>query len=886
MQVSRVISAFLALSVFIWVQPAVGQSAGTQSTIYDLTADYSGDGIPDRLNLTSTISGKVVAESGAIPGDEEAFYLQDSSGGIMVTGVDGPVSYLEELELSGKIVQTGDRFVFVAENTVRSVSKTPRLGATDFAGDEERKYRALTRAAGRVVDTFESGSSNPGFALSTAAGLVNIRVAKSSPVTMSIGDKVRVTGVLVESESGWHVPEILVSEASQVAPIVDLNQYKGLVQKIAIGLGILLALLALRFVISSRPSKRDPFRVAVLQADAAMLFVDLSGKIFFANPAASRLCERTKKQMSLMKITSLFTFDEPLDNLVAELKEGQSVTIDAKLSRVESKSVEVHVTRTKVKRQDALLIVVQDISSHSQSLSQFKQFYEKLLSGLPLAVSVMSAEGRYLFVNELEFGEGVNPDSVVGKSDIECAKVLGLTTEVTLRRRAHRRRAVNTKAPIRFDEEINDGVSDKQYIRIYQPLTDVSGSEVVAIATYGLDVTELRQSQNELDRARVEIGKVNHIKELLIENLNSEFRKPISGIIGFAEILEGEVNEEQREFVNHIERNGRRLMNTLNSVLDLAGLKNHDVELQIGVVDLVEQAREITDLSREMAQEKGLFIELRTERPNVYGRADNTCITRILQNLIDNAIKFTENGGIIVEVASNDQAVQIRVIDSGAGIDSSFLPFIFDDFNQELPPSAMTGDGVGIGLGVTKRLVELMQGSISVESKKGEGSTFIVNIPRAFPYRSAFTAGRPRLLYVDSSEESRSIVSYLMNEHFSVDVASSLDELTTLSGLTKYDLVVTDVSQPDFNMWSEWLKVFRQKCDSLYVPVVATDDPRGGAMTRALDGGYDYFIGKPFKKAALTNLLSQVMTDRKRLGDIHGNTAGPSNGSAAYPKAS
>ncbi len=880
--------AFLALFglLFMLAATAVAQDSGTPSTVFDLTADYDGDDVPDRAGMVSIVSGKVTVTPGAVPGQKDAIYIQDDSGGILVKGVQDTQRLLSTVRLVGTL-REDDAGYFLQASTIERGNSATKVSARPLTSDNIDDIGFLVQVTGRVVEQIDIDTSHPGLVLATDAGLVIVRTNTGLKEEHAVGQKLASTGVLVSPSGVWPNPQILTSNQSQLVAVLDYQEYRGLAQKALAGLAILLLLGVGAYLWTLRPSKRDPFKIAVLQAEASIVFTDLSGKIFFANPAASALCERSKKQLQLMKIGGLFSFESDWDTVISELKNGQTTTLQGRLSGSSSKSVDVHVTRTEVKKNPAVLLVIQDISTHRQSLSQFKQFYEKLLSGLPLAVSVMSTEGRYLFVNELEFGDRVNPETLVGKSDIECAKLLGLSTEVTLRRRAHRRRAVNTKVPVKFDEEIDDGIGTKKYVRIYQPLTDASGSEVVAVATYGLDVTELRQSQTELDSARIEIGKVNHIKELLIENLNSEFRKPISGIIGFAEILEGEVNEEQREFVNHIERNGRRLMNTLNSVLDLAGLKNHDVELQIGVVDLVEQAREITELSRDMAEEKGLFIELRPERPSVYGRGDSTCVTRIMQNLIDNAIKFTESGGVIVEVGSDDHAVQIRVIDSGAGIDSSFLPFVFDDFNQELPPSAMTGDGVGIGLGVTKRLVELMQGSVVVESKKGEGSTFVVNIPRAFPYRSAFTAGRPRLLYVDSSEESRSIVSYLMNEHFSVDVASSLDELATLSGLTKYDLLVADVSQPDFNMWVEWLQVFRQKCDSYYVPVVATDDPRNGAMTRALDAGFDYFIAKPYKKDALTNLLSQVMMDRKRLGDIHSGSPdrAPTRG-ASYNKAS
>jgi PAS domain S-box-containing protein len=233
------------------------------------------------------------------------------------------------------------------------------------------------------------------------------------------------------------------------------------------------------------------------------------------------------------------------------------------------------------------------------------------------------------------------------------------------------------------------------------------------------------------EEARTQAEEVARLKTSLLTNMSHEIRTPLTGILGFAEVIADEGGEEFGEYARHIGKGGRRLLNTLNSVLDLAQIEASQFPLRITAFDLAEAACDTVGLLRPRAEAKG--VALRCDVPDEPLRiaADLAAFDRVVTNLVSNAVKFTDAGSVTVTArALPDSAeAELRVTDTGVGIDASFLPFLFDEFRQESEGESRNFEGSGLGLSITKRLVELMGGTISAESRKGEGSTFTVRLP-------------------------------------------------------------------------------------------------------------------------------------------------------------
>ncbi len=242
-------------------------------------------------------------------------------------------------------------------------------------------------------------------------------------------------------------------------------------------------------------------------------------------------------------------------------------------------------------------------------------------------------------------------------------------------------------------------------------------------------VNERLQDLNKrLEQANETLRQADRLKDEFLANTSHELRTPLTGILGCSAILRDEVEGEQREFVNMIDENGQRLLNTLDSLLDLARLRAGLMDLDFKEMDLGKKSRAILQTYSSLAESKGIDLHVETEG-DVCGWFDDHCMECMLNHLIGNAVKFTGEGGVRVELREDDQRIVIRVKDTGIGIDEEFMPFLFDEFKQESTGLTRSHEGNGLGLAVTARIIDLMGGDIEVESEKEVGTTFTVQLP-------------------------------------------------------------------------------------------------------------------------------------------------------------
>lgn len=262
----------------------------------------------------------------------------------------------------------------------------------------------------------------------------------------------------------------------------------------------------------------------------------------------------------------------------------------------------------------------------------------------------------------------------------------------------------------------------------------VEDGYLVGMWTAQTDITERKRFEQSLTESREDALELARLKSSFLADMSHEIRTPLTSIIGFADILIEEVPEHHRELAQLIRQSGHRLMQTLNSVLDLARLEGDalngtTVTATAERFDVVALTRQVLDLFRLQATQRGLALTLTAPDAPVFARLDAGALSRILTNLISNAIKFTPHGAVTVTVAeASEDRLEIQVADTGIGISDAFMTRIFDAFQQE-GEGHPDPKGSGLGLTITKRLVTLLQGSIEVESQKGHGTVFTVRLP-------------------------------------------------------------------------------------------------------------------------------------------------------------
>jgi PAS domain S-box-containing protein len=239
-----------------------------------------------------------------------------------------------------------------------------------------------------------------------------------------------------------------------------------------------------------------------------------------------------------------------------------------------------------------------------------------------------------------------------------------------------------------------------------------------------VDVTGLHEAKEAAE-------EVARLKSAILANMSHELRTPLSSIIGFADVLMEETEGELRDLASVIRQGGDRLQLTLDSVLALAQLESGALQLEGHSVDVVRLARDLVQLFSRRIAEKGLQVDVEVDEPAIWAHVDEGALSRILTNMLHNAIKFTDEGSIAIRVTHDRTHFRVEVEDTGVGIDPEFLPRIFDEFQQESRGLSRTHEGVGLGLAICRRLVGKMDGQMDVKSTKGEGSTFTVQLPLA-----------------------------------------------------------------------------------------------------------------------------------------------------------
>ncbi len=258
--------------------------------------------------------------------------------------------------------------------------------------------------------------------------------------------------------------------------------------------------------------------------------------------------------------------------------------------------------------------------------------------------------------------------------------------------------------------------------------------ELIAIRTENLEneIKERKRTEEDLLIAVERSETSSKAKSTFLANMSHELRTPLFGILGYSEILSKEINDlEKRSMAEGIYRTGSRLLNTLSMILDFARVESDRYEVICREVDVMPEINAIFNSFKGTAAIKGLEYELRSQKDSEILNTDITLIRVIVENLINNAIKFTEKGSVIVETESLDNNEFIlRVRDTGIGINKKNIPLIFKEFRQISEGTNKAYPGTGLGLSITKRYVKILNGEINVKTALGFGSTFEIKFTK------------------------------------------------------------------------------------------------------------------------------------------------------------
>jgi signal transduction histidine kinase/DNA-binding response OmpR family regulator len=352
-------------------------------------------------------------------------------------------------------------------------------------------------------------------------------------------------------------------------------------------------------------------------------------------------------------------------------------------------------------------------------------------------------------------------------------------------------------------------LNDGRFIKLMDRLGQEG--DLVSLA---LDVSQSIHREAELEEARAKAETANRAKSAFLANMSHEIRTPMNGVVGMAELLcETELGDEQRLFAETIKSSGEALLTIINDVLDYSKIEAEKLRLYPESFDLERCLHEIMLLLQPTAREKGirLMVDFDLFLPTRYV-ADPGRMRQILTNLLGNAVKFTATGHVLarvvgLELPDNTYELHVTVEDTGIGIAAEYIDHVFGEFNQVDDQSNRKFEGTGLGLAISKQLVELMSGSIWVDSELGSGSCFgfRVILKPSEPVQVAEKPDRPILLkhalVVDDVQINRVILERQL-QTYGLEVKlcrSAAEALEALADDGPFDLILTDHEMPDMN---------------------------------------------------------------------------------------
>ena len=256
------------------------------------------------------------------------------------------------------------------------------------------------------------------------------------------------------------------------------------------------------------------------------------------------------------------------------------------------------------------------------------------------------------------------------------------------------------------------------------------GSEETLLAIIR-DNTERKKLELDLILAKDKAEEMDRLKTTFLANMSHELNTPMSGIIGFSELLLSEMdNKNHREMAKIIYKSSKRLNETLNSILDLSKIESQNLQLKHNSFDLVSMIQECKFAFAEIANKKGISFSVASNEPKILVYSDPSVLHKVLCNIIDNSIKYTEKGEVTVHLSESDEKALISVSDTGIGIPQENLDQIFEPFRQGSEGLNRKYEGMGLGLTITKKYVEILGGQLKIQSNTGSGTNVIIELPK------------------------------------------------------------------------------------------------------------------------------------------------------------
>ncbi len=501
-------------------------------------------------------------------------------------------------------------------------------------------------------------------------------------------------------------------------------------------------------------------------------------------------------------------------------------------------------------------------------ISSPEKYLSKVYDRLPFPVNTIDETGKIVYVNnafKIQWGFGLSElkeYSVFDDSELIRSGALTTIKQVFQNRSSL---VINNYVDMLLKNR------DTAYPLYTTNIFHIEIEEENYVVLFHEDKTEIILVEEEVKRARDINKEAERLKNNFLNVLSHELRTPLNIVLGYASILretlEDKLSQEEKVYIENLRSGSERLFNSITQMLDFAQIESGVYSLNIETIDLISLLSSCINSIRTGAEQKNLKIKTQFPKKSIFVDVDYQSAESAINNLLNNAVKFTQQGFIEIEanVLEEKELAVCKIRDSGIGISADYMEHLFQPFSQEDLHIGRHYEGNGLGLALVKRYIEKMGGSLVVDSIKGVGSTFTFTLPLSVRHVKPDAQKEPEAkeelkyaLMIDESNESFNLLKAFLKNRYVIENCDYNLFSPELVQNEKFTVIILDVKQ---NLWEEGLSICRQikSKDPHKRPIlILSSEYLEEKIQEFYDAGADKFLIKPFTKKDLINSLHDI----------------------------
>jgi len=639
-------------------------------------------------------------------------------------------------------------------------------------------------------------------------------------------------------------------------------------------------------------SSEKNFRTFFETVDDLITVGNYEGKILYTNSAVSDKLGYSRDELKEMHILDVHPDNkqQAAKEILNDMFEGKRDICPLPLARKDGSllPVETKVWFGEWDGEEVIFAISKDLSRQQEALQKFNKLFEN--NPALMAVSTIP-DGKFLEVNNSFLEKlGYEEEEIIGKSSLE----LDLFVKPDRQRLVSENLVENGKISNKelrvrtkdgkildglFSGEIIESQGKKYFLTVMTDITDQKNAEKELVKTNQKLKESIKKANEMAERAE----RANRLKSQFLANMSHEIRTPLNIIMGYTEILTKEFNDhEHRRYIKSIRSAGESLLDQVNDILDMSKIEAGMIDLSYEFIDLKELLNELVAIFSDRVESKELDFIVNIDQLPEQIKLDESRFRQIIINLLDNAFKFTKEGFVSLDVVNTGReneggviGLQIIVEDSGIGIKEDKKSEIFNAFSQQDGQSTREYGGTGLGLSITKRLINMMGGTISLQSSEGVGSKFIVDFPhleykaqkrnkeKIEPAEFECNFRGAKILVVDDEELNRELLKIkLGDKKVEVIEAANGEEAIELTKEEKPDLILMDLKMPVMDGYQAYKEIRKLENIDEDLPVIAlTAAATENEQQMSAQTGFSDFISKPLVEGRLYELLNNYLAD-------------------------